>query len=366
MRLRADFIHSLRDLLGQSSFRHRFEFVEYSNFVAARITDESSATELARRSGVHFLLYGRARHRELSGAGACVIDLRALVRHADIASETKAALKGDMGQALPNRLILGGGSEMLLFEAAAAHVDAAARYIIGTAAAFSGDLEYSEQLLQDSERRLRSALERSEGQPIAALLGRVRQRLASLYSSWLGLQLNRYALKRDKAPLLDGERLAEKLLAQEPGSLQAKLALATCAFVLRRDVARARELVESCKGASDGIWLYSAAFIQAYEGDLQHAYKTYQRAFREPLSDPTVPTQCEEFIQIVIDEEPDRYWLYFCLGLLNRNVKLDYIAARRDLELFLASADEGRFPSQVAAAKLWLSQMQAAPSRSEN
>ena len=30
----------------------------------------------------------------------------------------------------------------------------------------------------------------------------------------------------------------------------------------------------------------------------------------------TAPVQCEEFIHIVLQDEPDKYWLYFCLDMI--------------------------------------------------
>ena len=63
--------------------------------------------------------------------------------------------------------------------------------------------------------------------------------------------------------------------------------------------------------------MFSEAFLTAYEGDLEGAYRSYRRAFESPLADPNVPVECEDFIQIVLDPEPDKPRLYFCLGLLN-------------------------------------------------
>jgi hypothetical protein len=64
--------------------------------------------------------------------------------------------------------------------------------------------------------------------------------------------------------------------------------------------------------------------------------------------------QCEEFIQIVIDEEPDRGWLYYCLGLINHRAKGDLKAARDDFARFVDGVDKVRFGRHVAIAAEWV------------
>ena len=55
----------------------------------------------------------------------------------------------------------------------------------------------------------------------------------------------------------------------------------------------------------------------------------------------------------IIEQEPDKYWLYFCLGMINHRYKGDLVSARRDFQQFLDRADRTRFPRQVAATERW-------------
>jgi len=48
-----------------------------------------------------------------------------------------------------------------------------------------------------------------------------------------------------------------------------------------------------------------------------------------------VPIQTEEFIQEILEQEPSKTQLHFCLGLINFYAKEDYGAAERDLARFL-------------------------------
>jgi hypothetical protein len=77
------------------------------------------------------------------------------------------------------------------------------------------------------------------------------------------------------------------------------------------------------------------------------------------LNDATIPTQCEESIQGVIDEEPDHSWLYFCLGLINHRAKGDLSSARADFQRFVDSADGGRFAKHIGIAQGWIHEIDA-------
>jgi hypothetical protein len=235
-----------------------------------------------------------------------------------------------------------------------------ARYVIGTAAALSNDFRYAEELLADAEVKLTQFVKYAEGVPLSVLLDRVRGRLRDLYAEWSARYLRRYTLTRNDEVLRDAERCVDKLLLYDPNNYGGQLAGAMCAFVLRQDLATASKRIEACRGISDAAWMYRDAFLTAYKGELQEAYRIYHNAFRSPLEDHTVPVQCEEFIQIVLDREPDRYWLYFCLALINYRAKRDLAAARTDLQMFLERASASAYPIQVKAAQRWLEEIDIA------
>lgn len=358
-RLRSDFVLTLRDMLGASPLRHQFHFVEFPQRVAKDLSNEERARFVAQRSNIHFLLYGRGRLRTRPEGPAYVIDLKALVRHAAVDALVSQRLREDFSASMPNRLIVCSGPDILACEFAAKHVDAVARYIIGTAAALSNDFPYAEELLLDAEARLRRYQQQAEGLPLSVLLNKVRTRLREFYQEWLARLMRRYTFKRDVDALRAAEPIIGKLLNYDPQNYEGHLCLAICAFVLRRDIEAAKKEIEACRRADDGAWRYSEAFLHAYKGDLDAAYYSYRSAFAAPLRDPTVVTQCEEFIQGVLDAEPDRKWLYYCLGLLNHRVKRDLEAARCDFQSFVAGVDAARFRKHIPIANKWIEEISA-------
>jgi hypothetical protein len=355
--LRADFVRTLRGLLSRSRHQRLFHFIEFRQSVAKRITGEEQAIWLAKKSGVHFLIHGRARLRPTPPGQSHLLDLSWLVRHRRIATEQSKALAQDASAVFPTRLIVGASGDVFAFEVAAQHVDAVARYVIGTTAAISGDFVYSEELLLDAERTLAALAQRAEGNVAPVLLDRVRKRLTEIYIEWMNQVGNRYTRSRDREALRELETIVNRLRRYDPDNSGARLSAAMAAFVLRRDIGGARGEIDRCRHLTDATWMYSDAFLLAYEGDLEGAYRAYRRAFQSPLADPTIPMQCEEFIQIVIDEEPDRPWLYYCLGLINYRAKGDLRAARADFATFIDRADRTTFARPIDIATEWVNEI---------
>jgi hypothetical protein len=358
--LGSDFVITLKNLLNRSQHTHRFNFIEYPQSIAKRLQDQEEAGWLSRKARLHFLIYGRARLRRIApGEESHVLDLSWVVRHSPISTERSVQFANETKSIFPNRLILGNAGDMTVSEFGAHLIDAVARYIIGTAAALSNDFTYAEELLCDSEAKLAEYAKKTEGAPIAVLLSQVRKRICELYGAWMAGLAQQYAVSRDREALKRNEEIVNKLRRYEPDNYAARLTAAMAAFVLRRDVASAMQELAACHATQDGTWMYSEAFLLAYDGDLENSYRCYRRAFESPISDGTVPMQCEEFIQRVIDDESGRPWLYFCLGLINHRAKRDLRAARNDFARFVESVDATRFRRHIEIVNEWIHEIDA-------
>jgi tetratricopeptide (TPR) repeat protein len=221
----------------------------------------------------------------------------------------------------------------------------------------SGDFRYAEELLLSAETNLKRDVQHGAGAVVSVLLDRVRRRIAELYAEWIARLMHSFIQKRDRSLLVQADQLLPKLRAYQRDSYGVHLAAAQIAFELRRDIQTARAEIDACRDVNDAAWQYSDAFLLAYDGDLQSAYRSYRRAFESQLGDASIPTQCEEFIITVVNEEPDRHWLYFCLGLINYRAKADLTSARRDFQRFLTRAEPARFARQIEATQKWLDEI---------
>ena len=354
--LRQDFLLAIRDLLQGTPLSHGIHFNEFGPHIADRLDDLESARKLLDRSRTHFLIWGRARQRDSSKGPVHRLDIHGMVKHARVPIEVSRALAEEFNQVLPQHLTISKRDDVVTLPLTAFWIDTSTRYIVGIAALISGDLDFAEELLSSAETRLTQP----SGHELPSLnRSKVREKLAALYEVRLTKLGNLYGVKRDKKYLEQCEPVLAKLEDYMPDSYSARLQRAIGAFVLRRDIEKARSELAACHSEQDITWRYSEAFLFAYEGHLDAAYDAYKKAFSRELADETVPIQSEQFIEGVLDEEPEKYWLYFALGMINHRAKRDFVAAKRDFGRFCEQAEPGRFAVQVEAVRRWVTQLDA-------
>jgi hypothetical protein len=116
--------------------------------------------------------------------------------------------------------------------------------------------------------------------------------------------------------------------------------------------------LKKCKKISDGVWLYDLGFLNAYSGDLKKAIQQYRNAMTLPIEPPVI-AEIEEFICWVLDVEPHKYQLHYCLGFLNWKIKEDKLQAIMDFKTFLSLGRKEEFPFERELARQWISEIQA-------
>lgn len=334
--LRSDFTKQLRERMHQLS-SNEVSFIEFRSVIAELLVDSGreSAAPLMRKSRCHFLIYGQAKQRLVQGERKHILELNGVVLHAPVARETSARLSGEFREMLPSRVMFKEEGDIFAFEITAALLDAVTRYIIGIAAGLSGDFIMAERIFVD----LREAIDKGtlSGVPlIEKIKSRLPERIAEALSAHMGALYHKYQMSRDKSFLVDLDAVSSRLQVLVPDDYKSHLIRAICLFVLKKDAVGARREIMRCRNAADGIWLWSKAFLEAYELKFEDALQTYRKAFAVTLTDPSVPIQCEEFITCILDDEPDKGQLYYALGLINRFSKSDPAAAKSDFERFIA------------------------------
>lgn len=348
-RVRSDFIQSLVRLLERDSEGARFFVVTLPPYLTKRITGFAHAERYLSRVRGHMILFGTVKKRQLRGKDVHVLHFDGLVRHAPVTASVHKELSSQFTAVVPRGWVLPTDADFFAFEATSEWTDVATRYVVGLAALASGDPAYAERLLLSVESAIRAG--RPNLPPLQVIGQRLPSYLKLLYEAWLRLSANQYTMTRDVEHVRLMEQIADKLLARAPSAVNAYLTKAICSFLLRRDVRAARAEVYKAKQIGDVTWRYSLAFLDAYEGDLDNAEKEYMQAFKGRLQDITVPVQCEEFIQLVLQEEPNKAQLHYCAGLINYYAKGDMLAANQDFELFLREAELGRYPRQLQRAQ---------------
>jgi hypothetical protein len=339
-----DFIRVLNELLQGGNLRYQFRFIELNQFHSAKILDPETANYYLKLSRGHFLIYGRIRERPLNNQPHHFLNLFGLVSHRPIALEVSKALSKEFGELLPKRLAISSEGDVFAFEFTAQLVDLVARYIIGTASLMSGDFQYATDLFEDLRTRIASFKE--DFPAIAKMKMRVPDRLFQTYSTRAFGLYDIWISTREKLLMERMETLIKRALEIRPEDYSCLLLEAICCFVLRRDVKAAKRNIKNCQHNKDGTWLYSYAFLFAYEGNMRSAKKLYMKAFKRPVGMANVPLQTEQFIMDTLSAEPEKIQLHFCLALLNYYGKQDYLAAEQDLNRFLAARPADRFADE--------------------
>ncbi|MEQ1691277.1 MAG: hypothetical protein ABMA00_08340, partial [Gemmatimonas sp.] len=222
-------------------------------------------------------------------------------------------------------------------------------YIVGLAAFVSGDPGYAERMLLSAEGMMKQVRFRPPG--FSRIAERLPLQILDLYRMWHAALSKAYFHSRHPQDLVNAERIALAILVRDPSDYSASLVMAIADFVFRRDTKSAIHRVWAFRKQRDQTWRFSYAFLLAYTGRMREARDQYRIAFNGVTSSETVPVQAEEFIQMILDEEPEKCQLHFASALINLHAKGDLTGARRDLHLFVVAEGAETFAEELALSE---------------
>lgn len=308
-----DFVITLRTLLQQSNYKQKFFLSVLPKNFSQKIESGDDAIKCLKDSKATFILFGRARTRNVNGKENHFLDLQGAVIHKPINSEIQQQFSAEFNELFPARVRISSEGDIFLFEFTAELVNVVARYIIGIASMLSGDISYAQNLFEDLEHSVISP----KGVPsLVKIKDRIPSRLALVYTIQVNSLFDKWGKTRRQDYLDEAKPILDKLARVAPTDYHAHLKRAIWLFVKYRDIAGAKKEIQKCQpNSKDGTWRYNQAFLSAYEGNLQKAVKEYHQAFKAKV-ETVILKQVESFIEWILDEEPEKVQLYFCLGLL--------------------------------------------------
>lgn len=354
-RLASDFIDTLRQQLINCELKQPFSFVEIPHYIAAKIKTPEEARKVLTASKCRFLIFGKAKLRIVDGTETNVLELNSAVSHKEIDPTIQAKLSQEMNELLPPpRMLSKTDGDIFAFELHAYWLNFVARYIIGIAAFLSEDVAYAQSVFEQLEQQLKGVqLNLSQ---ITELKKRVPSNLTNILQWQAIIRHLRWRSTRDIECLKDMKVFLGMVEARDPGRYQVLLLNAIYYFVVEKNVKRALQMMEKCKNVEDPTWKYSKAFLLAYNGRMNDAVRTYKAAFKIPTKDTSVPFEIEEFIDWVVNQEPSKTQLHFCLGLINIRLKEDMRRAKQDFKMFLESTPENQFSEQRELAQKYIAE----------
>ncbi len=357
LKIAADFIAGLKKILSQEHGGQLFHLIEISEYHAKTIADHETATKIRLRSRCHLIIFGSAKVREIQGEDKHVLSLDMEVGHRPVPKQISENLSREMSELFPRRLHIDTKNDLFSFEFTSEWIDCVTRYVVGIISSMSGDLERSEALFLNL-----SANRHFQTSPlphIKKLRQRVPIRLGEIYAYRASIAYESWRKDRQMAHIDNMWTYLTRLKNFNPNNYSGRLLTAIYYFVKERNIVAAIREIRKCRDIREATWRYSYAFLLAYSGQMTKARRMYRSAFQHHYDRADVPLQTEEFMQWVLEIEPNQIQLRFCLGLLNWKAKGDLQRAFEDFEIFLASEASKTFPNEIQLAHAYLGNLKA-------
>lgn len=351
-----DFIVSLRTLLSKSKYRYKFAFHVYPQHFAEKIESSDDARKFMKDARLRFLIYGRVRNRIVNDKETHILQLDGVVAHRPIDPEFQKQFSAEFSELFPRRMQLVKENDTLSFELGADLVRIVSMYIISIASLISGDVQYATDLLETLNHDLK-ATELIGLPALTKIRSRVRARLIDVYEIQSLSYTAAWAKTRDLETMKKVGPFLDKLQEIDPRNFEGHVRRALWIFVTQGDVAAARKEIQKCTTAHESVaWRYSAAFLWAYEGELEKAVSEYREAFKGQI-EPPVLQYILEFIDWSAEREPEKYQLFFCIGLIHYKVTQNYLRAHEAFTDFLNSLTDNQFHRQKQQAEKYIVQI---------
>jgi hypothetical protein len=204
-----DFVTTLHELIKSGASGSSFQLIKAPEHVAQRVVDLEDAQELRLKCRAHFVIYGRVRLRQIGGRQEHVLHLEGIVAHGPVSKVVSENISKEFAELLPRRVRIATENDVFSFAFTSEWINCVAKYVIGIAAACSGDLNYAEELQKDVERLLTV---RDQTFPIfAKLKQRVPQRLAEINHARAQITCNRWVRTRDPAEIVEMGRYLNRI-----------------------------------------------------------------------------------------------------------------------------------------------------------
>lgn len=349
-----DFIAPLRRLVKSGKAGDTFHFVEMPQHFSRQVIDADSANEMRIRCKAHFMIYGRARRRIINGKEKHIIELEGAVAHQPISDQVQKNLVTEFSELMPRNVHVSTENDLFAFQFTSEWAEVVARYIIGIAAACSGDIKYAEDLYLDVLSRLQN---KDQNFPVyRKLKERVPLRLAELYEAMALACLAKWTETHDSSYLTETDDWLDKI---DPACKDRDTALnlrAITLFLIRRSVDEAIGLLKKVRDDGNRIWQCNMAFLYAYKGNLKQAIRHYRHASKCNFEQDNF-YQIEDFINWILEQEPTKYQLYYCLGFINWKIKEDRVLALENFNKFLELRIDNEYLQEKDLLANWVDEL---------
>ncbi|MDA3788487.1 MAG: hypothetical protein PF503_08340 [Desulfobacula sp.] len=353
--IKEDFISTLRNLLKTGKAGHTFHFIEIPQYKAKTVKDIDDAYSLKVETKCHFLIFGRVRLRKINGKDCHILDLDGMVGHRQLNEEIQNALAKEFGELFPRKLQISKENDLFSFNFTSEWTEYVAKYIIGIASACSFDLDYAEILFTDVQKKIEG--KKTDFPIFGKLKERIPLRLSEINIVRSRFYLNEWRKTNKSQSLEKFFQYLNQISNDFENDYEVLVLRGIREFLNGRNIDEAIKITKKCKKYDDAIWHFNLAFLQAYQEDLHKSIRQYRICSNFEIS-PMNLSEIEEFLVWILEEEPEKYQFFYCLGFFNWKIKGDLKQAIIDFQKFLDHKDD-RFIKEKSLSEKWLSEIKA-------
>lgn len=350
VRLKNDFLEEIKKYLTTSNYGHFFHIIQFTYTLSGRVNNIADAKKYLYKSKAHFIIYGKLFERQIKGENNFVFKLSGAVRHKPIPARISNEFALEFSSFLPGKITIPESDELNGFEITNQFIGITIKYIIATAAFYSGDLQLSYILYDELQAQLNHYDD--ENPIIFALKKKLHSKLINVLRLKIEFRYYLFTLKRERKLILDTKKYLDELAKLDPDNPYAHTARAIYHFITGNLSAAISEMQSS--KIKDELYPYNLGFLLACNGEIDHALEQYQKI---PYLDTKSKyiLDIEFFMSETLENDPTKEQLYFFRGLINYRKKLDNKLAKNDFESFLASKTAEKYSQLRTLAEKYLS-----------
>lgn len=343
IKLKNDFIKAFSDRISKSNLKDKFEVIIYPNYLS-RIINAENGEKYLNKSQSAFIIFGIMKERiGVNNRSKYIFKIEGGVKHQPLPKEISNLISSEFKRVFEDNFEVPLINDYEYFEMYGEVFQLIAFYMLGLVSIISLRIDYGIELLTEVLKRVQvddskfdSKVKTIYTQCISKLRANLPINVFEAYISQVQVLYEKWYQDRDKEHLKKALLLADKAGLIDNRSYVYNNFKSIVHFALDRNITLSlHHITMAGKTSRDGTWLYNKGFIEAYGGSLDAAHYTYIKAFEANVIDESVPIQSEIFINEIINEEPDKKYLHYALGLINLYPKADSETAKNEFEIFI-------------------------------